>query len=76
MGAFSEYVRNLKGAKRSFNPLWSLTAIGPLADKIVDNVSTHAYDDNSSFAKLFKIENSYFLSMVNIKIYVVYHSLF
>ena len=63
MGAFSEYVRNLKGAKRSFNPLWSLTAIGPLADKIVDNVSTHAYDDNSSFAKLFKIENSYFLSI-------------
>ena len=60
MGAFSEYIRNLKDAKRSFNPFWSLTAIGPLAEKIVDNVSNHAYDKNSSFSKLFKIKNSFF----------------
>lgn len=63
MGAFSEYVRNLKGAKRSFNPLWSLSAIGPLAEKIVNNVSDHAYDMNSSFSKLFNIKNSFFLSI-------------
>jgi len=63
MGAFSEYVRNLRGAKRSFNPLWSLTAIGPLAGKIVDNISNHAYDKNSSFSKLFEIKDSFFLSI-------------
>ena len=62
-GIFSEYIRNLKDAKRSFNPFWSLTAIGPLAEKIVDNVSNHAYDKNSSFSKLFKIKNSFFLSI-------------
>ena len=65
MGAFSEYIRKLKGSKRSFNALWSLSAIGPLAEKITQNVSSHAYDKNSSFAKLFEIKDSYFLSIGN-----------
>jgi aminoglycoside 3-N-acetyltransferase len=65
MGAFSEYIRKLKDSKRSFNALWSLSAVGPLADKITQNISSHAYDKNSSFAKLFEIKDSYFLSIGN-----------
>ncbi len=63
MGAFSEYVRKLKNSRRSFNALWSLSAIGPLADKITQNVSKHAYDKNSSFSKLFQIDNTFFLGL-------------
>lgn len=63
MGAFSEYIRKIEGAKRSYHPFWSLTAIGPLTDKIVKDVSNHAYDINSAFGKLFKTKNSCFLSI-------------
>ena len=63
MGAFSEYIRKIEGSKRSYHPFWSLTAKGPLANMIVDGVSNHAYDENSAFAKLFKINSSYFLSI-------------
>ncbi len=63
MGAFSEYIRKMSNSKRSHHPFWSLTAIGPLADQIVDNVSDHGYDKDSAFAKLFEIENCFFLSI-------------
>jgi len=65
MGAFSEYIRKLENTKRSFNALWSLSAIGPLSDKITGKVSNHAYDDNSSFSKIFEIDNAFFLSLGN-----------
>lgn len=65
MGALSEYVRKLEESKRSFHALWSLSAIGPLADKITKDVSAHAYDGQSAFAKLFKIKDAYFLSLGN-----------
>ena len=65
MGAFSEYIRKLKESKRSFHALWSLSAIGPLATEITKNVSTHPYDEDSAFARLFKIQNAYFLSLGN-----------
>ena len=63
MGAFSEYIRKKEEAVRSFNPLWSLSAIGPLSKFITSNVSNHGYDENSSFSRLFKIENCFFLSL-------------
>jgi aminoglycoside 3-N-acetyltransferase len=65
MGAFSEYIRKIKNSKRGFNALWSLSAIGPLADEITQNVSNHAYDKNSSFAKIFKIDDAFFLGLGN-----------
>ena len=63
MGAFSEYIRKFDNSKRSYHPFWSLTAKGPMADKIVGKISNHAYDQNSAFANLFKIKNSHFLSI-------------
>ena len=65
MGAFSEYIRKKKEALRSFNPIWSLSAIGPLSEFITSDVSNHGYDENSSFSRLFKIENCFFLSLGN-----------
>ena len=62
MGAFSEYIRKTDGSKRS-DHIWSLTALGPLSDKIVDSVSDHAYDNDSAFGKLFKIKKNFFLSI-------------
>ena len=41
-GVFSEYVRNLPGTLRSFNPFDSYSAIGPLASEITQNVSRHS----------------------------------
>ena len=63
MGAFSEYIRKLNGSKRSYHPFWSLTAIGPMSEEITKDVSDHGYDSDSAFAKLFKIKNSFFLSI-------------
>ncbi len=63
MGAFSEYIRKFDNSRRSYHPFWSLTALGPLADKIVSKISDHAYDHNSAFANLFKIKNSHFLAI-------------
>ena len=65
MGAFSEYVRKLKNTERSFHALWSLSANGPLSSFITKNISKHAYDENSAFARLFQVNNSYFLSLGN-----------
>jgi len=65
MGAFSEYIRKLKNTKRSFNALWSISAIGPLSGKITEKVSKHAYDGNSSFSRIFEIDNAFFLGLGN-----------
>lgn len=43
VGPFSEYVRKLPEARRSFHPFMSYTAVGPLARDLVDNVSRHAF---------------------------------
>jgi len=65
MGAFSEYIRKKEKSKRSYHSLWSLSAIGPLADYIVNKISNHAYDFQSAFANLFKLKNNFFLSLGN-----------
>tara|TARA_Y100000591_G_C21761795_1_gene660509 strand:+ start:199 stop:984 length:786 start_codon:yes stop_codon:yes gene_type:complete len=65
MGSFSEFIRKKRFSKRSYHPFWSLTALGPLASSIVDDVSDNAYDENSAFGKLFKLKNSFFLSIGN-----------
>ena len=63
MGPFSEYVRKLKSSKRSYHGIWSLSANGPLAEFITEDISKHAYDKNSSFSRLFKIKKSSFLAI-------------
>jgi len=63
MGPFSEYVRKLKNSIRSYHAIWSLSANGPLAEFITKDISKHAYDQNSTFSRLFKIKKSSFLAI-------------
>ena len=42
-GIFSEYVRLLPGARRSFHPFNSYAAVGPAAEAITADVARHAY---------------------------------
>lgn len=59
MGAFSEYLRKKENSVRSFHPIWSLSAIGPKANHLFNDISSHAYDMNSSFARLFEKDFSF-----------------
>jgi aminoglycoside 3-N-acetyltransferase len=43
MGIFSEYVRNIPGAVRSFHPFISWTALGPEAKSICCDISRHGF---------------------------------
>ena len=52
VGIFSEYVRQLPGARRSFHPFISYAAIGPQAEDIVANCSPHAYGPESPESRL------------------------
>ena len=61
MGAFSEYIRLQKDSIRSYHPIWSLSCVGPDTGKLFKNISNHAYDQNSSFSRLFD-NDFYFLS--------------
>lgn len=51
MGAFSEYVRLLKGSVRSMHPFWSVSGIGPAAERLW-RVSRHAYGVGSPWSIL------------------------
>ena len=62
MGSFSEFIRTMKGAVRSFHPIWSLSGIGPNIKEYFYNISKHAYDDNSVFSRLYK-NDFYFLAL-------------
>ena len=58
MGAFSEYIRLQEGSVRSAHPIWSLSGLGPDTKRLFENISDHAYDENSSFSRLF--DNDYY----------------
>jgi aminoglycoside 3-N-acetyltransferase len=51
-GIFSEFVRLLPGARRSFHPFNSYAALGPLADALTADVSRHAYGPFSPEARM------------------------
>lgn len=56
MGAFSEYIRTLPQAKRSFNPMQSLSVIGKHADYLTENDTAAAFDPDSAFDRLVKLD--------------------
>jgi aminoglycoside 3-N-acetyltransferase len=56
MGAFSEFVRQLPGARRSFHPFWSHTALGARAADVVDNVSRHGQGMGSVWSRLIEAD--------------------
>jgi len=56
MGIFSEYLRKLKGSKRSNHPLWSFSGIGKDVKKIFKTNHFSAYGKNSIFERLLEFD--------------------
>jgi aminoglycoside 3-N-acetyltransferase len=56
MGAFSEYVRQQPGARRTLHPLSSLALLGPLADELAGLDTPGAYDPGSAFERLLDLD--------------------
>ncbi|HLS31687.1 MAG TPA: AAC(3) family N-acetyltransferase [Flavobacteriaceae bacterium] len=52
MGVFSEYIRKLRQAKRSFNPMQSVAVIGKHADYLTENDTVTAFSSGSAFDRL------------------------
>ena len=59
MGALTEYIRNMPGARRSFHPFASYVAIGKDADYICSNTSRHSVGPNSPKARLLEFDTQY-----------------
>lgn len=55
-GIFTEYVRKMPEAVRSFHPFSSVVAVGPRAHEICDQVSRSAFGWNSAFHRLHNIQ--------------------
>jgi aminoglycoside 3-N-acetyltransferase len=55
-GIFSEYIRLLPEAKRSFHPFNSYAAVGPRADEITADVSRHAYGPFTPEARMIDLQ--------------------
>ena len=73
-GMLSEYIRKMPDARRSFHPLCSVVALGPLADKIVDNVSRSAFGWGSPFHRLHELNaKCLFLGMTCAQSYTFLH---
>ena len=53
IGAFAEYVRKLPGAIRSTDPLFSMAAIGPRADALMERSTHYCFGPGSIYEKLF-----------------------
>lgn len=58
MGTFSEYVRTHPQSKRSQDPMFSVSALGPRASSFVDMISTNSFDNGSVMARLYDDDTS------------------
>ena len=56
VGIFSEFVRTLPEARRSFHPFVSHAAIGPLADHITQDVARHSFGPETPQARLIELD--------------------
>jgi aminoglycoside N3'-acetyltransferase len=56
MGAFSEYVRQQPGVRRSMHPLQSLAVLGPLGADLAGRDTSSAFDPGSAFERLLDLE--------------------
>jgi aminoglycoside N3'-acetyltransferase len=56
MGAFSEHVRQLPGARRTAHPMQSLAIIGRYAGDLAERDTPSAFDPGSAFERLFELD--------------------
>jgi aminoglycoside 3-N-acetyltransferase len=62
LGVYPEFIRKRKGAVRSSDPLFSMSAIGPKAEILMERKSINCFGTDSVYDKLFK-ENILFLAL-------------
>jgi len=60
-GSFSEFVRNLKGSKRSFHPFNSHTSIGKYSKFICSNNSRNSFGANTPKDRMLKLNTKYLI---------------
>ena len=56
MGAFSEYVRQQPGARRTLHPMQSLAVIGRYADDLAQRDTPSAFDPGSPFERMLELD--------------------
>jgi len=54
LGPFSEYIRNLKNSVRSYDPLFSFCANGPMAQVVMNKKSKNCFGQTSVFDNFYK----------------------
>jgi len=54
-GIFCEYVRQLEGSVRSLHPVFSVSAIGPKAESVCNDVSGVAFGYDSAFDRIVRL---------------------
>jgi aminoglycoside 3-N-acetyltransferase len=62
IGAFAEFVRKLPGVIRSADPLFSMSAVGPQAEKLMTRTSHECFGQGSIYEKLFDV-NALFIAL-------------
>jgi aminoglycoside 3-N-acetyltransferase len=55
MGIFAEYVRKLPEAKRSLDPMFSISALGAKARELTENIGDECFGPESFWARLHKL---------------------
>lgn len=61
MGVFSEYVRKLPDAKRSFHPMQSIAVVGKNAEYITENDTESSFSEDGPFDRLNKLKGKILL---------------
>lgn len=73
MGVFAEYVRNHTESKRSPHPMQSIAAIGKFAGYLTENDTSSAFDPESAFDRLTKLETRVLLLGSNFSYNSIFH---
>jgi aminoglycoside N3'-acetyltransferase len=73
MGAFSEYLRQQPGARRTSHPLQSLAALGVWAEELAALDTPSAFDPGSAFARLVELDFKLLLLGADISASSIFH---
>jgi aminoglycoside 3-N-acetyltransferase len=73
MGAFSEYVRQQPGARRTAHPMQSLAVIGRYVDDLTGRDTQSAFDPGSAFERMLELDFKLLLLGADIRATSIYH---
>ena len=73
MGAFSEYVRQQPGARRTTHPMQSIAILGDKADDLAGRDTASAFDPGSAFERMLELDFKLLLLGADISASSIYH---